>query len=39
MKAHHWIALVVIFVIGYFVGVKWPHASSAITGAVPSVSM
>lgn len=39
MKTHHWIALVVVFAVGYFVGIKWPGTGNSIIGAVPSVSL
>jgi Ni,Fe-hydrogenase I cytochrome b subunit len=38
MKAYHWVALVVLFAIGYFVGTKWPSVGTKIIGSVPSVS-
>jgi hypothetical protein len=34
MKAHHWIGAIVILIVGYYLGVKFPGAASSITGAV-----
>lgn len=38
METKHWVGIVVIFVIGYFVGAKFPHFAGGIVGTVPSVS-
>lgn len=38
MLAKHWIMLLVVLIVGYFIGVKFPGTGNKIVGAVPSVS-
>ena len=38
MTAKHYLFLLAVFVVGYFVGIKFPGAGSKVIGAVPSVS-
>lgn len=38
MQAKHYLFLAIIFIIGYFVGIKFPGIGGKITGTVQSVS-
>lgn len=38
METRHWVFLLIVFVVGYFVGVKFPSAGSSISGIIPSVT-
>lgn len=38
MKNYHWLSIIAILVVGYFIGVQWPSygtsAISKVTGAI-----
>jgi hypothetical protein len=38
MNMKHWLLLLVVFAVGYFIGIKFPMVGNKIVGAVPSVS-
>ncbi len=38
MEIKHWVFLVIIFIVGYFVGSKFPGGVGAIKGTIQSVS-
>ncbi len=35
MQKHHWIVCVVVFIVAYIIGAKWPSIAAPITSHIP----